>query len=434
MNTITFEDIARSSGSNLVDWFKLHNQKPEDFYCRSCGKFMLDLDDLKDVSYNLRMNTYPMKLYRGKKNVHYVESDANRWLVWGRKLSDKVYFRRICWDCFFMMLPEIEDIPKRARKSSWYKDVLNGVFRPPAAWTSPSKYFMTLFDITQEELEAEHQKFDTASLESFKRRHGEKAGAEKYDEYRKRQAYTCSKEYMMGEKGMTEDEWNMYNANRACTRENFISRYGDELGRKKWDEYCELESYVRCKREYFVEKYGEEEGVRKYLEVNKQKAQTLDNYVRKYGYAEGRRKFESVNSLQYSEISQEMFRKIQSSLGIFGMNAKFGANESPVVVNFNDGTVKNCYPDYILNTKIIEFNGDYWHMNPRKYSADDRITFADNWRLRYHGDTASAVWEYDKEKIQAYERLGYKVKVVWECDYKANPDAVVAECVDFLKS
>lgn len=75
-----------------------------------------------------------------------------------------------------------------------------------------------LFDITDEELEKERKKFDTASLESFIRRHGETEGPKKYEEYKKRQAYTCSKEYMMNEKGMTEKEWNDFNASRACTR------------------------------------------------------------------------------------------------------------------------------------------------------------------------------------------------------------------------
>ena len=86
---------------------------------------------------------------------------------------------------FFKCLPEVENISKRALKSSWYRDIRDGKIRPPSPSASPSKYFKLLFDITDEELEFEHRKFDTASLESFKRRFGEKA-EEEYEKYRKR--------------------------------------------------------------------------------------------------------------------------------------------------------------------------------------------------------------------------------------------------------
>ena len=178
-NIMTFEDIKKINGKNLVEYWETHGLTIDDFYCRCCGKFMLDVDDLVDVGYNTRIKVDSLRLYKSRKVKHYVESEKNRWLVRGRTLSGKVYFRKICWDCFFKQLPDIEDIPQRARKSSWYRDILNGNIRPPSTWTSPSKYFKLLFDITDRELEAEHKKFDTASLESFKRRHGEKKGIEK---------------------------------------------------------------------------------------------------------------------------------------------------------------------------------------------------------------------------------------------------------------
>lgn len=272
VETMTFEQIEELNEKNLIEYWKAHNLTINDFYCRCCGKFMLDLDDIVDVGYNKMTKQDQFRLYKLRKRKQYIESETNRWLVRGRTLSGKTFFRHICWECFFKQLPELEDIPRRARKSSWYKDILNGNIRPPATCSSPSKYFKLLFDITDEELEHEHKKFDTASLESFKRRFGEKLGIEKYNQYCKRQAYTCSKEYMINERGMTEDEWNKFNASRACTKENFIARYGEELGSEKWKKYCDLEAYVGCQEDYFIEKYGKEEGTLRYLEVNRQKA------------------------------------------------------------------------------------------------------------------------------------------------------------------
>ena len=96
-------------------------------------------------------------------------------------------------------------------------------------------------------------------------------GGEKYEEYRKRQAYTCSKEYMMAEKGLSEDEWKSYNKMRASTLPNFISRYGEELGRRKWFKYCAHEAYAGCSLTYFQDKYGDEIGKLKYDELCRKK-------------------------------------------------------------------------------------------------------------------------------------------------------------------
>lgn len=428
---MNFDDISKINGKNLIEYWKEHKLTIDDFHCRKCGQFMIDLDDIVDVGYNTNTKIKIRSLYKSVKSKQFVESEHNRWLIWGRTLSGKTFFRKICWKCFFEMLPEIEDIPKRARKSSWYKDILNGNFRPPATWTSPSKYFKLLFDITDEELEKEHKKFDTASLESFKRRHGEKNGEKKYIDYVKRQAYTCSREYMVGEKGMTDDEWNNFNASRACTEKNFIKRYGKDIGLKKWDEYCKLESYVGCKLEYFIEKYGERDGIKKYLSVNQKKAQTLENYINKYGEIVGKQKYDSLLGKQYSESSKKLFDEIQEKIGIIGINAKYAETESAIVVSIDDEFV-NCYPDYILNTKIIEYNGDYWHMNPKIYKPNDKIPFTNIISKKIHGDCASDIWEYDRKKKEALEKLGYKVKVIWESDCIANRDAIINECVKYL--
>ena len=435
---MTFKDIEKINGLNIVDYWKDNGLSIGDFHCKTCGNLMLDINDLKDVGYNKENKIRLLRLYRGLKNKQYVESEQNRWLVTGRYLSGKHYFRRICWDCFFKELGNIEDIPRRARKSSWYKDILAGNFRPPASWASPSKYFKLLFDITDDELNNERKKFDTASLDSFKRRYGEKNGESKYNKYIQRQAYTCSKEYMMNEKGMTEQEWNDFNANRACTKKNFIKRYGKEIGSKKWKDYCELEAYAGCKLEYFIEHYGEEDGTKRYKELNEKKAHTLSYYIEKYGEEEGRRKYEEyyVNHKrkQYSLISQLMFNQIQLLIGDLGIGAKYGEDEAYIELNYDDGSYRMTFPDYLLGNKIIEFNGDVWHMNPKMYSATDIFPIFEKEHYRSGiGNTAADIWKYDEMKLNGYKQLGYDVKVVWESEYHENPEKIIQECIDFLK-
>jgi G:T-mismatch repair DNA endonuclease (very short patch repair protein) len=59
---------------------------------------------------------------------------------------------------------------------------------------------------------------------------------------------------------------------------------------------------------------------------------------------------------------------------------------------------------------VIEYNGDYWHCNPKKYNGD-----------YYHqvkGKTAKEIWDYDKNKIDLIKLYGYYLEVIWESELK----------------
>ena len=114
-------------------------------------------------------------------------------------------------------------------------------------------------------------------------KHGLEEGIKKWDNYCNKQAETNSLEYKSKKYGMSVDEFKEYNSSRSVTKENLIKRHGIELGTEKWNAYVERQSYAGCKLEYFIEKYGETDGTIKYKEINKQKAQTYENYIRKYG-------------------------------------------------------------------------------------------------------------------------------------------------------
>lgn len=211
-------------------------------------------------------------------------------------------------------------------------------------------------------------------------------------------------------------------------KDNFIKRYGEELGNKKWSEYCEMESYVGCKIEYFIEKYGEVEGSRKYLEINKQKYQCLENYIRKYGEEEGKKRWASYGNRPYSRISQNLFDAIDNTLsGDIMEKSKYFTKNGEAYIK-SEKYHRSFHPDYLYENKIIEFNGDYWHCNPNMYKEDEEVDF--------HGVTkiVKYVWMEDAERKDIMEKMGYNVKVVWENDYVKNPEKILEECVEFLKS
>lgn len=55
---------------------------------------------------------------------------------------------------------------------------------------------------------------------------------------------------------------------------------------------------------------------------------------------------------------------------------------------------------------LIEFNGTYWHRDPRveKYRVDP---------------TSKLIWENDKNKIDNAKKLGYDVRVIWQNDWES---------------
>ena len=56
---------------------------------------------------------------------------------------------------------------------------------------------------------------------------------------------------------------------------------------------------------------------------------------------------------------------------------------------------------------IYEFQGDYWHGNPKIYTAEDMCC----------GIPYSKKWEKDALKRQSFEEAGYKFVTIWESDW-----------------
>ena len=436
------KNLFSSLDDSLVLYWKKHSLDENSFYCRACGNLMLDISQIDVLKYDPVKDDFYHETFSNKsktrKRYGYNENETNRWLVKGRTLSGKTFFRRLCWDCFFKQLRATIDIQRKARKGKWYAKIKDGANIIPAASTSPSKeVFSLLFDITDEELEQERIKFATGTLESKIMRFGKEEGTRRWNEYRKRQAYTCSKEYMQKTRGYTDEEWKQFNHSRATTKENFILRYGEAEGIRRWDKYCAYEAYAGSSLLWFIDKYGEEEGKRKYKEICEKKEA----------------------SKGYSFVSQEMFEAIDKKLGIVALPSRWEKKnheyeiiapydvnfikvhsdvisnvDSSVGINlidvFKDDDVKmvKFRPDYVLGKRIIEFNGDFWHANPAIYGPDDVLEM---FNKTY--EVAKNIWERDACRLDILKALGFQVYVVWEADYGSDPDRVVEECVKFLK-
>jgi len=61
---------------------------------------------------------------------------------------------------------------------------------------------------------------------------------------------------------------------------------------------------------------------------------------------------------------------------------------------------------------IIEYNGDYWHCNPKKYNQD--------YVHPHKKKLAKEIWGEDKVRIDNLKKLGYNLEVIWESDFDSS--------------
>lgn len=165
--------------------------------------------------------------------------------------------------------------------------------------------------------------------------------------------------------------------------------------------------------------YSEEEAKIKLKES--QTTNGLPYYIKKYGELSGTTKYNariekwlsSPNNIKMtkgrSKNSIELFEKIG-----FGF---FGENEKTV-----RGKTKVHRVDYIFENKIIEFFGDYWHGNPKLFFEGQMI------RKKKIED----VWKHDAEKIIDLQQNDYKILIIWENDYRKNPEKTLDTCKEFI--
>jgi hypothetical protein len=167
-------------------------------------------------------------------------------------------------------------------------------------------------------------------------------------------------------------------------------------------------------KEICIEKYGKEKG----LEIWKNRQDRWQATLNAKPMVEKA----SINRLKLTkgitvsaaerEILNEI-RKVNNSLPIIEQ------------LTLSRNSKKQYVYDISVANKIIEYNGDFWHCNPKKYSPDYI-----NPRTKL---LASEKWKLDEDKIQFAESQGYDVLVIWESEFKQNKKEVFKKCLQFLK-
>lgn len=175
------------------------------------------------------------------------------------------------------------------------------------------------------------------------------------------------------------------------------------------DAYLKLkERQTTFSLEKCIEKYGEELGHQKFADRQKRWLESLYKGFQKNG--DGRSK--------QSKFAKYLITEICDYLKI----------ETPDKEKYiYDKEFKRAYAyDFIYKNKIIEFNGDYWHCNPKFYTGE----FVN----KNKNMLAKEIWEYDKIKTQTAMKYGYLVLTIWESDYNENKEEITKKCIEFINS
>jgi hypothetical protein len=257
-------------------------------------------------------------------------------------------------------------------------------------------------------------------------KYGEEIGTKKFEDYKNKQALTNTLEYKKEKYGWTEEQFKEYNASRSVTLENLIRRHGEKIGTEKFKAYVEKQRDAGCSLSYFKQKYGEEEGLQFYLNLNKKKTVTLENYIDRFGEEEGRARFKSSieNNINrtWSNISNELFVKIDNALPREYMYAsktgEYGIKDLEME--------KYYYYDFVdkENKKAILFHGDVFHAK-----SIDQPDFRNPYDKHI---TAEQQFKHDERKASVIGEYGFKLLVIWESEYRNDKEGTLKKCLEFL--
>ena len=223
--------------------------------------------------------------------------------------------------------------------------------------------------------------------------------------------YSCrSKKYWL-RKGYSEEEAKE-EIKRICgvgSKEQFIKRYGETEGLKKWEER-------QIKWQNTLNLKSDEEKIL----INKKKNHTIESYILNgLSEEEARKKsYEYYNKRKnYSNISQKFFELLDENLN---------HNTYYKIKNYEQ-QFNGCNVDFFDKNMniVIEFNGDYWHGRKGKYDDDFVI----------YGKTAKERRDYDDNR---YKKIlnSDKVKdiiIIWESDFRKKPDIIVQKTLEMME-
>lgn len=264
------------------------------------------------------------------------------------------------------------------------------------------------------------------TLHGYIERYGEVEGPIKYKEKNSRLSIS---EKSLKLNGFSDDEISTirkaHSDKSGMNLENFISRYGEIDGRIKHSDWLSKNKDRSVWTIQFWTKRGFTETEAKDIIKERQANSTLEKFMFRYGVEEGTLKYLDVNKRKtrnffgntVSRLERAFFDNLSKLTYINekGRSCKLRFPERNVICDYLDAS-KN---------RIIEINGDFWHMNPNLFEAYDinKVT----------NRSAKEIWETEENRNKILKDKGYKILVIWETELNSNYDGCLELAKNFLE-
>ena len=368
-----------NKSKDINEKYKLAEQLPEQLFCkcRFCGKLIVN------INFNIR--------YEKHKNYFHVRIPE----IWCREIDDEKYYLSCCEDCLLKHFKD--DLPRF----------------PKYYFMKANKYGAYSFGYDEDTYKKICSMTVGVTEKSMINKYGEIEGKKRWIEYCNKQAETNTFEYKEKKYGWSKEQFDEFNKSRAITLNNMINKYGEKIGIEVYNNYTYLQSYKKS-YEYMVETFGKE----KANEINRSKALTLDNFIRKYGEEIGKIKYQEVLNTHFnffSKISQNFFDEIDKFIGK-KYTTYYASKNTEYGVNLVNNYVMLDY--FILELNLcIEFNGTVFHGDPKIFNENDYPN------PYIKTITAKELWNKDNERYKKLKELkNIDTVVVWESDYRNGID------------
>lgn len=353
----------------IIQYCKQHDMDPSLCYCKECGKFLAYDNAL------FHINSVTKKLVCDDNKLSFLSV---------RNYNGNEYHLCRCYDCVCDKFPAFKDVRfKFAHKAA--------------------KYTQYGFGVSDEDFNYVSKQRQSVTKEKMIKKYGISEGTERWNSYCKKQSITNTYEYKHKKYGMSQDQFDEYNKSRAVTLDNMIKRYGLNEGLIHWNNYIERQRYT-CTLEYFIEEYGEVNGTQKYNEFIEKRSDQYQLIGNK------------------SNISAELFSQLKDYY-----------KDNVIYIEYAVKSKTKCYHvDYYDKTLniVIEFYGDFYHFNPKKYSGNEVGYFT----LK-NMQTVNDKWTHDRERIDNIKQtLNCKVIIVWEYTYRNNKRYTINSLIQIINN
>lgn len=300
------------------------------------------------------------------------------------------------------------------------------------------EYFEIFKGFTKDESIKKSKEWNSSKAvteENFIKKYGVNEGRLRWNAYREKQAYSNTLEYKKTKHGWTDEQFEEFNKSRAVTLENLIKKHGLDHGTKKYNEYVETQKYTTS-LEYFIKEYGETAGKEKYDRFCRLRQHSYESYLERFGGNEDLaikelNKYYNTrpnNLFNSSAICKKFCSALHSKLNDVGDFTVFYEDYTREyyfgIPKYGRVVVDFFIKDY---KKVIEFYGDYWHANPNIYNENSVIRYPKNITK-----TAKDVWQSDLDRISAIKSIGIDVLIVWEKDFREDPNNTIQTTVNWI--